>query len=88
MLRLWVVASRAACSLAHRAAPSAAVSAPLPVPQTLEILGRPGAYEHLERITKKLVDGLLAAGRDAGHDMCGSNISGMFGFFFCKVRAS
>ncbi len=52
--------------------------------QTLEILNRPGAYEHLERVTKKLVDGLLAAGREAGHEMCGSNISGMFGFFFCK----
>lgn len=54
--------------------------------KTLEILARPGSYEHLERVTKKLVDGIIAAGRAAGHEMCGSNISGMFGFFFCKVR--
>jgi len=52
--------------------------------KTLEILGRPGAYEHLDRITKKLIAGILAAGRDAGHDVCGGSISGMFGFFFCK----
>lgn len=52
--------------------------------KTLEILGRPGAYEHLERVTRKLIDGILAAGKEAGHEMCGSNISGMFGFFFCK----
>lgn len=52
--------------------------------KTLEILSRPGAYEHLEKVTKKLIDGILAAGKEAGHDICGSNISGMFGFFFCK----
>lgn len=34
--------------------------------KTLEILGRPGSYEHLERVTKKLIDGILQAGRDAG----------------------
>ncbi len=43
-----------------------------------------GSYEHLEKITKRLIDGILAAGREAGHDVCGGNISGMFGFFFCK----
>eukprot|EP00955_Chlamydomonas_euryale_P073598 361791-Chlamydomonas_euryale.AAC.13 len=42
-----------------------------------------GAYEHLEKVTKRLIDGLLAAARDAGHEVCGSNISGMFGLFFC-----
>lgn len=52
--------------------------------KTLEILGRPGAYEHLERVTKKLMDGLLSAAKDAGHDITGGNISGMFGFFFTK----
>ena len=50
--------------------------------KTLEILGRPGAYEHLDRVTKKLIDGLLEAGREAGHAVCGSHISGMFGLFF------
>ncbi|KXZ48679.1 hypothetical protein GPECTOR_26g582 [Gonium pectorale] len=52
--------------------------------KTLEILGRPGAYEHLEKITKRLIDGIIAAAREAGHEITGGNISGMFGFFFCK----
>ena len=43
-----------------------------------------GAYEHLERVTKKLIDGILAAAKETGHAMCGGNISGMFGFFFCE----
>ena len=50
--------------------------------KTLEILDRPGAYEHLDAVTGRLIDGLLAAGRDAGHAMTGGHISGMFGFFF------
>lgn len=52
--------------------------------KTLEILDRPGAYEHLDRITKRLVDGLLAVGKETGHAMCGGHIGGMFGFFFCE----
>lgn len=44
--------------------------------KTLEILDRPGAYEHLDSVTGKLIQGLLQAGRDAGHDMCGGHISG------------
>ena len=52
--------------------------------KTLEILDRPGAYEYLDRITGRLVDGLLAAAKETGHDMCGGHIGGMFGFFFCK----
>ena len=50
--------------------------------KTLEILARPGAYEHLEAVTNKLVNGIMGAARAAGHEVCGSNISGMFGFFF------
>jgi len=52
--------------------------------KTLEILGRPGAYEHLDRITKKLINGILDAAKETGHAMCGGSISGMFGFFFCE----
>ena len=52
--------------------------------KTLEILSRPGSYEHLDKITTKLINGILEAGKAAGHDVCGSSISGMFGFFFCK----
>ncbi|KAJ1460082.1 glutamate-1-semialdehyde 2,1-aminomutase [Pelagophyceae sp. CCMP2097] len=51
--------------------------------KTLEILSRPGSYELLTKHTEKLVAGILAAGKAAGHDMCGGSISGMFGFFFC-----
>jgi len=52
--------------------------------KTMEILQRPGSYEHLEKMSNRLVDGILVAGRAAGHDVCGTNISGMFGFFFNK----
>lgn len=52
--------------------------------KTLEILGRPGQYEHLEKITSRLIEGILEAGREAGHAICGGNISGMFGFFFTE----
>jgi glutamate-1-semialdehyde 2,1-aminomutase len=50
--------------------------------KTLELLQRPGTYDELERLTKKLIDGLLAAAREAGHEVTGGNISGMFGMFF------
>jgi hypothetical protein len=44
--------------------------------KTLEILGRPGAYEHLDAVTGRLINGLLDAGRAAGHALCGGHISG------------
>jgi len=56
--------------------------------KTLEILSRPGAYEQLDSMTKKLIAGILEAGKETGHDMCGGSISGMFGFFFCKGPVS
>lgn len=52
--------------------------------KTLEILKRPGSYQHLDKITKKLVSGILAAGREFGHPISGGSISGMFGFFFTE----
>ncbi|MFM2432780.1 MAG: hypothetical protein RLZZ511_3994 [Cyanobacteriota bacterium] len=51
--------------------------------KTLEILRQPGSYEYLTKITQRLINGILAAGQDAGHAMCGGSVSGMFGFFFC-----
>ncbi len=45
--------------------------------KTLEILDRPGAYEYMTKITKRLTDGILKAGRDAGHEVTGGCISGM-----------
>lgn len=50
--------------------------------KTLELLRQPGTYEYLDRITKRLADGLLQAARETGHAACGGQISGMFGFFF------
>lgn len=52
--------------------------------ETLKKLKAPGTYEHLDRITGKLINGILDAAREAGHAMCGGHISGMFGFFFCE----
>jgi glutamate-1-semialdehyde 2,1-aminomutase len=50
--------------------------------KTLELLQKPGTYDYLERVTKKLADGLLQVARETGHEACGGNISGMFGMFF------
>ena len=50
--------------------------------KTLELLRQPGKYEQLDRITKKLADGMLAIAKETGHEACGGQISGMFGFFF------
>lgn len=47
--------------------------------KTLEILDRPGAYEHLEKVTGRLIEGILQAGRDAGHAVTGGHISGKLG---------
>jgi glutamate-1-semialdehyde 2,1-aminomutase len=50
--------------------------------ETLKLLQKPGTYEYLDRITKKLIDGLLQEAREAGHAVVGGQISGMFGMFF------
>jgi glutamate-1-semialdehyde 2,1-aminomutase len=50
--------------------------------KTLEILQRPGAYEQLEQITQRLIEGLLSVARETGHEVCGGSISAMFGMFF------
>ena len=47
--------------------------------KTLELLQKPGTYEQLDKITKKLSDGLLKIAKEAGHAACGGQISGMFG---------
>ena len=52
--------------------------------KTMEILSRPNSYEHLEKITSRLVSGILAAGKEYGHAVTGGSISGMFGFFFAE----
>jgi len=50
--------------------------------KTLELLQKPGTYEYLDRVTKKLADGLLQIAQETGHAACGGQISGMFGMFF------
>ncbi|AKG20287.1 glutamate-1-semialdehyde 2,1-aminomutase [Calothrix sp. 336/3] len=50
--------------------------------KTLELLQKPGTYEYLDQVTKKLANGLLAIAKETGHEVCGGQISGMFGFFF------
>mmetsp|Transcript_29957 Transcript_29957/g.50286 ORF Transcript_29957/g.50286 Transcript_29957/m.50286 type:complete len:499 (+) Transcript_29957:46-1542(+) len=52
--------------------------------KTLELLQRPGSYEYLEKITKRLSDGVLQICKDTGHVATGSSISAMFGMFFCE----
>lgn len=50
--------------------------------KTLELLQQPGTYEYLDKITKKLSNGLLEIAKEIGHAACGGQISGMFGLFF------
>jgi glutamate-1-semialdehyde 2,1-aminomutase len=50
--------------------------------KTLELLQKPGTYEQLDRITKKLSDGLLQIAKETGQAAYGGQISGMFGLFF------
>ena len=50
--------------------------------KTLELLNKPGTYEQLDHITKKLSQGLLQVARDTGHKVTGGSISAMFGMFF------
>ncbi|WP_373526312.1 glutamate-1-semialdehyde 2,1-aminomutase [Nostoc sp.] len=52
--------------------------------KTLELLQKPGSYEYLDRITKKLADGLLQVAKETGHAACGGQISAMFGLFFAS----
>lgn len=50
--------------------------------KTLELLQKPGTYDYLDRVTKKLADGLLQIAQETGHAACGGQISAMFGLFF------
>lgn len=52
--------------------------------KTLELLQKPGTYEYLDKITKRLIDGLLQIAKETGHAACGGSVSGMFGLFFCE----
>jgi glutamate-1-semialdehyde 2,1-aminomutase len=49
--------------------------------KTLELLQKSGTYEYLDKITKKLANGLLQIAQETGHAACGGSISAMFGLF-------
>ena len=52
--------------------------------ETLQRIKEPGTYEYLDKITGELVEGIIEAGKRAGHAICGGHIRGMFGFFFTE----
>merc|ERR1712087_615535 len=56
--------------------------------ETLKKLKEPGTYEYLDKITGKLINGILGAAKDAGHAVVGGHISGIFGFFFTEGPVS
>lgn len=49
--------------------------------KTMEILGRPGAYERLEQLSARLAEGLLAAAKDAGVSACVNRVGSMLTLF-------
>ncbi|KAF7849871.1 hypothetical protein BT93_L0187 [Corymbia citriodora subsp. variegata] len=55
-----------------------------PIIHTLKWLQALGSYEYLNKITSELVQGIVDAGKKAGHAMRGGYIRGMFGFFFME----
>jgi glutamate-1-semialdehyde 2,1-aminomutase len=52
--------------------------------KAMEILGRPGTYERLEQLGKRLGDGLLAAAQAANVPSCLNRVGSMLTLFFCK----
>mmetsp|Transcript_54855 Transcript_54855/g.81458 ORF Transcript_54855/g.81458 Transcript_54855/m.81458 type:complete len:468 (+) Transcript_54855:49-1452(+) len=52
--------------------------------ETLKKLSEPGVYDELERKSKKLVDGIVAAGKKHGHAISGDTAGGMFGWYFTE----
>ncbi len=50
--------------------------------KTLELLQKSGTYEYLDKITKRLAEGMLQIAKETGHAAVGGQISGMFGMFF------
>jgi len=50
--------------------------------KTLQLIQRPGFYDNLAKQTRKLVDGLTAAARDAKVPFSADSIGGMFGLYF------
>ncbi|ASS74914.1 glutamate-1-semialdehyde-2,1-aminomutase [Tumebacillus algifaecis] len=53
---------------------------------TLKKLGEPGAYQRLESMGKRLVEGFLATGQELGIPVTGSYVGGMMGTFFSEQQ--
>ncbi|MBL0387122.1 glutamate-1-semialdehyde 2,1-aminomutase [Tumebacillus sp. ITR2] len=51
---------------------------------TLKMLGEPGAYDRLEAMGKRLVEGFLATGKELGIPVTGAYVGGMMGTFFAE----
>ncbi|MBF0200169.1 MAG: glutamate-1-semialdehyde 2,1-aminomutase [Desulfamplus sp.] len=51
---------------------------------TLKTLARPGFYESMDKLTHRLVQGLIHAASQAGIDFCAAHAGSMAGFFFTK----
>jgi glutamate-1-semialdehyde 2,1-aminomutase len=51
---------------------------------TLKLVQAPGFYDRLAAQTRKLVDGLARAARDAKVDFCADAVGGMFGVYFAN----
>jgi glutamate-1-semialdehyde 2,1-aminomutase len=51
--------------------------------RAMEILRRPGTYDRLEQLGKKLGDGLLAAARSKNVPACMNRVGSMLTLFFC-----
>jgi glutamate-1-semialdehyde 2,1-aminomutase len=52
--------------------------------ETMKRLKEDGVHEELERKSRKLVDGILEAGKKHGHAICGDFAGGMFGWYFTE----
>jgi glutamate-1-semialdehyde 2,1-aminomutase len=52
--------------------------------KAMEILARPGTYERLEHLGKRLGDGLLAAAQAAKIPACVNRVGSMLTLFFCE----
>lgn len=50
--------------------------------ETLKKLSQPGVHAELERKSKKLVEGIVAAAEKHGHEITGDYAGGMFGWYF------
>lgn len=54
---------------------------------TLELVQEPGFYERLNEKTEALVEGILAAAKEAGIPMTANRVGSMFGFFFTDAES-